>query len=191
MSTATLDAALWAWGRGTGIAALALFTVSLLLGILGRSGRSWRGFGRVGVSDLHRTAALTGTGLVAVHVGALLVDPYAQLKVVDLLFPFLATYRPFWLGLGTLAADILALVSVVSVLRGRLGPRIFRGVHWATYVLWPLAVVHALGSGSDAGTPWFRGFAAACVAVVVSAGLWRLAPSYAERGWTRLPRRTT
>lgn len=191
MTTQALDAALWAWGRGTGIAALALFTLSLLLGILGRSGRSWRLFGRVGVSDLHRTAALTGTGLVAAHVGTLLLDPYAQLRLVDLLFPFLAAYRPLWLGLGTLAMDLLALVTVVSVLRGRLGPRVFRSVHWATYAMWPVALVHALGSGTDAGTTWFRGFAVVCVVVVVSAGLWRLAPSYAGRGWARVPRRTT
>jgi sulfoxide reductase heme-binding subunit YedZ len=191
MNAGTLDAALWAWGRGTGIAALALFTLSLFLGVVSRSGRSWPGVGRVGISDLHRSAALTGTGLVVVHVGSLLVDPYAQLKVVDLLLPFLAAYRPMWLGLGTLAADLLLVVTLVSVLRARFGPRTFRIVHWATYVLWPLAFVHALGSGSDAGTPWFRGFALGCLALVLSAGLWRLAPSFSGRGWVRHPRRTT
>ena len=190
MTAGGFDSALWSFGRGAGLVALGLFTLSLVLGIIGRSGRSLPLVGRVGVSDLHRTAALTGTSLVVVHVGSLLVDPYAQLRVVDLLLPFLGAYRPFWLGIGTLAADILVLVTLVSLLRTRIGPRVFRSVHWATYVLWPLALVHALGTGSDATSPWFRAFAVGCVLAIVCAVWWRLTPSFPGRGWDRQPRRT-
>jgi predicted ferric reductase len=189
MTHADLVSALWASARGTGVVALVLFTVALVLGIVARSGRRVPGLGRFGTSDLHRTAALTGTGLVAVHVGTLLFDPYAQLEVVDLLFPFLAAYRPLWLGLGTLTLDLIALVTIVSLLRHRVGPRAFRVVHWATYLLWPTALLHALGAGTDAATPWFRALAVACVAAVVTTVGWRLAPSYDGRGWTRHPRR--
>jgi predicted ferric reductase len=161
-----------------------------VLGIAARSGRSVAPLSRFGVSDLHRAAALTGVGLIGTHVVSLLLDPYAQLRLVDLLLPFLAAYRPLWLGLGTLALDLLAVVTVVSLLRHRLGPRAFRTVHWATYLLWPTALLHALGSGTDAGTAWFRALGAVCVGAVVIATGWRLAPSYAGRGWTRLPRRT-
>jgi predicted ferric reductase len=186
-----MNEALWALGRGTGVAALVMFTVALVLGILSRSGRPVAGLGRFGTSDLHRTASLTGVGLVAVHLSSLLFDPFAQLRVVDFGLPFLATYRPLWLGLGTLAVDTLVVVTVASLLRQRLGPRVFRTVHWATYVLWPVALLHALGSGTDAGTGWFRALAVVCGSVVVAAVGWRLAPSYAGRGWTRHPRRTT
>lgn len=186
-----MTAAMWALGRGTGVVALVLFTLSLVLGIVARSGRRVPMLGRFGVSDLHRTAALTGVGMVAVHLGSLLLDPFAQLRLVDLAFPFLAAYRPLWLGLGTLAVDLLAVVTVVSLLRHRVGPKVFRTVHWATYALWPVALLHALGSGTDAATPWFRAIAVACIAAVTGAVGWRLAPSYAGRGWYRLPRRTT
>ena len=50
-----------------------------------------------------------------------------------------------------LALDLLLLVTLVSVFRGQVGPRLFRAVHWATYALWPLATLHAWESGSDAG----------------------------------------
>jgi methionine sulfoxide reductase heme-binding subunit len=190
MSSADLTSAFWALGRGTGVVALVLFTVSLVLGIVARSGRPVPGLGRFGTSDLHRTAALTGTSLVAAHVGSLLLDPFAQLKVVDLVFPFLASYRPVWLGLGTLALDLIAVVTVVSLLRHRVGPKVFKAVHWATYALWPTALLHALGSGTDAATLWFRVLAVACVSAVVTAVGWRLAPSYTGRGWTRHARRT-
>jgi predicted ferric reductase len=190
MTHAELISALWAFGRGTGVVALVLFTVSLVLGIVARSGRRVPWLGRFGTSDLHRTAALTGTGLVAAHVGSLLFDPYAQLKIVDFVFPFLAAYRPMWLGLGTVALDLIGVVTIVSLLRHRVGPRVFKTVHWATYVLWPTALLHALGSGTDAATLWFRAIAVVCISAVVTAIGWRLAPSYGNRGWTRHPRRT-
>jgi len=190
MTHADLVSALWALGRGTGVVALVLFTISIVLGIVARSGRRVPWLGRFGTSDLHRTAALTGTGLVVAHVGTLLFDPYAQLKLVDFVFPFLATYRPLWLGLGTMAVDLLAVVTIVSLLRQRVGPRVFRTVHWATYLLWPTALAHALGSGTDAGTAWFRGLAVVCIGLVTVAVGWRLSPSYADRGWLRHPRRT-
>jgi predicted ferric reductase len=186
--SAALTSALWDLGRGSGVAALVAFTVSIVLGIVTRSGRDALGIGRFGLNEVHRTAALTGVGLVTVHLGTLLFDPYAQLRLVDLVFPFLGSYRPLWLGLGTLAVDLLAVVTVVSLLREKVGPRVFKAVHWATYALWPIALVHALGTGTDAATVWLDSVAVACLAAVVTAVTWRLSPSFATRGWTRRPR---
>jgi sulfoxide reductase heme-binding subunit YedZ len=186
--SATFTSALWDLGRGSGVAALVAFTVSLVLGIVTRSGRDTLGLGRFGLNEVHRTAALTGVGLVAVHLGSLLFDPYAQLRVVDLLVPFGGSYRPLWLGLGTLAVDLLGVITVVSLLRDRVGPRVFKAVHWATYALWPVALVHALGTGTDAATLWLDGIAVACTAAVLGAVGWRTSTSFAGRGWTRIPR---
>ena len=185
-----LDTALWALGRGTGIVSLAMFTVSLSLGVLARSGRPAGSLGRVGASSLHRAAAITGVGLVAVHMVSLLFDSYAQLRAVDLLVPFLATYRPLWLGLGTLAVDLLLVVTVVSLLRHRLGPRTFRIVHYSTSLLWPIALLHSLGPGTDAGTLAMNAFAGLCTVTVVTAVVWRVLPSYAGRGQVRTERKT-
>lgn len=183
-----MNEAFWALGRGTGVVALVLLTASLVLGVLARSGRSVGGLGRFGVQELHRTAALTAVGLVAVHLGSLLLDPYAQLHLVDLVVPFVGSYRPVWLGLGTLAVDLLIVVTAVSLLRDRVGPRVFRGVHLATYAVWPLAVVHALGTGTDAWTLWMDALAAACVAAVGAAAWWRVQPATTQRGHARVRR---
>lgn len=177
-----LDSALWALGRGTGIASLALLTLSLVLGTAARSGRPLGSLGRFGVADLHRTAAMTGVGLVVVHVVSLLFDSYAQLRLVDLVVPFLGAYRPLWLGLGTLAVDLLLVVTAVSLLRHRVGPRVFRAVHLATYALWPTAFLHSVGTGTDAGTLAMNAFVVLCGLAVAVALVWRVAPSYADRG---------
>ena len=183
-----MSEALWALGRGTGVVALVMFTVTKVLGIVSRSGRPLAGLGRFGVNEVHRTAALTGIGLIAAHVVSLFFDPFAQLRLVDFALPFVGTYRPLYLGLGTLAVDVLLVVTVVSLLRDRVGPRVFKAVHWLTYLLWPVALVHGLGTGSDAWSLWMDAVTGACTLAVGAAVAWRLLPSFAERGQDRVPR---
>ena len=46
-------------------------------------------------------------------------------------------------------------------------------MHWTTYALWPLAFLHALKTGTDAGSVWFLALAVGCAAVVAAALAWR------------------
>lgn len=172
--------ALWALGRGTGITALGFLTVSLALGIAARSGRPLFVLPRFAVADVHRFAALAGTLLVLLHMGLLFFDPYAQLRLVDFVVPFLGAYRPLWQGLGTLAFDVLLVVIVTSLLRQRIGLRAFRVVHWVTYALWPIALGHALGNGTDTDHGWFLTFAGCCALIVAVVLVWRLRAGYTE-----------
>ena len=64
--------------------------------------------------------------------------------------PFASRYRPVWLGLGAVAFDLLLALVLTSLLRARIGHRLWRRVHWLAYACWPVALVHALGTGSDA-----------------------------------------
>ena len=85
--------------------------------------------------------------------------------------PFVTDYRPLWIGLGTLSSDILVALALTSVMRRQLGYRVWRGLHWAAYSCWPIAVLHGLGSGSDTKTGWMLALTLACVgAVVVAVG---------------------
>lgn len=172
--------ALWALGRGNGVVALAFMTVSVALGVATRSGRPLLALPRFAVSDVHRFVALSATLLVALHIGLLFLDPYAKLRVIDFVVPFLGAYRPLWQGLGTVAVDVLVVVVVTGLLRHRMGLRVFRVVHWATYLLWPIAMAHALGNGTDTGHVWFLAFAGGCALVVVAALVWRLRTDFGE-----------
>lgn len=172
--------ALWALGRGTGIVALAFMTLSMALGVATRSARPLLALPRFGVADVHRFVALAGTLLVALHLGLLFMDPYAKLKVIDFVVPFLGAYRPIWQGLGTVAVDLLLVIVITSLLRQRLGVKTFRVIHWITYLLWPVAMAHALGNGTDTGHVWFMAFAAVCAAIVAVAVVFRLRSDFTE-----------
>jgi sulfoxide reductase heme-binding subunit YedZ len=162
----------------------------VVLGIGSRAGRPAFGLPRFAVALVHRNAALLATVTLTIHVVTLFFDPYAQLKLVDLVVPFAGTYRPLWLGLGTLAFDLFIGLMVTGLLRNRIGPRVFRVVHWLAYATWPLAFFHSLGTGTDSGTVWLRTTAVICAAMVVTAVAWRCAPGF-DRPGDRRPRRVT
>ncbi|MGZ4595978.1 ferric reductase-like transmembrane domain-containing protein [Oryzihumus sp.] len=177
-----MTAALWYAGRGSGVVSLLLLTLVVALGIATRSGRTLPGLPRFAVAAIHRTASLTAVTLLGVHITTLLFDPYAQLRLLDLVVPFQGSYRPLWLGLGTVGADLLAALIASSLLRQRLGVRAWRAIHWTAYAAWPVALFHSLGTGTDAGTGWFRALALGSVATVMAAVAWRLSPDFAEAG---------
>lgn len=168
-----MDTALWVIGRGTGVSAVLLLTCTVLLGIVTRGGRPLPGLPRFAVQLVHRNIALAATVLVVVHVVTLLLDTESQLRLLDAVVPFVGAHRWFWLGLGTLAADLLVVLVVTSLLRRVIGPRAFRAVHWAAYAMWPVAMAHAVGTGTDGTSAWFLVIAAVCAAVVVGAVAWR------------------
>jgi methionine sulfoxide reductase heme-binding subunit len=175
-----MNDALWYLGRGTGLMALLLLGVSTALGIATSTGRALPGLPRFAMTALHRNASMTAVAFLTVHIGALLFDPYAQLKLVDVVVPFLGDRRPFWLGLGTVAFDLLLAVAVTSLLRHRIGLRAWRAVHWTAYAAWPVGVVHAIGAGTDSAQAWFWVTTVVSVFLVAAAFVWRLAPAGAK-----------
>jgi sulfoxide reductase heme-binding subunit YedZ len=185
MSKGFIDA-LWYLARGTGVVCLAMLTVSVVLGVGSRSGRPVFGLPRFAVALVHRNASLIAVGLVLIHMTSLFFDPYAQLKLLDLVIPFGAVYRPLWLGLGTLAADILFVVVLTSLWRARIGVRAWRAIHWASYALWPSAWLHGLYTGSDSGSLWLRLIVIFCALAVAAAVVWRFLPGFAEGSRARV-----
>lgn len=175
-----MSEAFWALGRASGVVLLVLMTASMLLGMLTRSGRPLLRLPRFGVQLVHRDVALLSVAFLVVHVGSLLLDPYAQLRLVDVLSPFRAAASPIAVGLGTTALDLAIAVTVTALLRRRLGRRVFRTVHWATYALWPIAVLHGITNGSDGRSPGFLALAVLATAAVAAATVWRSTAGFAE-----------
>ena len=87
---------------------------------------------------------------------------------------------------AALAGNFLVLAVVVTgLLRHRIGQRTFKAVHWLSYGIWPVAMAHALGNGTDASSGWFLLLAAASAVAVAAALLWRLSPTFLETSTSR------
>lgn len=166
----------WYWyaTRGLGVTALIVLTVTVVLGIVTAVRWSDEATPAFVTADMHRNLSLIAIVIVIAHVVTTVLDPFAHITVRDVIIPVGAAYRPVWLGLGVVAFEILLAVIATSLLRDRIGPRLWRLIHWAAYGSWPLAVVHGLGTGSDARAPWLIAAVAWCVASVLIALFIRL-----------------
>lgn len=169
-----MDEVLWAVGRMSGMVSLLLFTASVVLGLLTRRGAPLPGLPRFATAAVHRSVSLLAAIFLLLHVLTLLGDSYAKLSLLDLVVPFLGQTDPFWLGLGTVALDLLLAVILTSLLRLRLPAGVFRAVHWLVYPMWALALFHAIGNGSDSTSAWFLLAAGGSLLTVRGAVLWRL-----------------
>lgn len=139
----------WYVDRGAGIVALALLTGAVVLGIVSALRVRSPRWPRFAVADLHRNIALLALVFGSVHVFTSVVDHYVHIGIADAFVPFVSSYKPFWLGVGAIGADLMIAVLVTSALRRRIGYRRWRTVHYLSYGTWAASMVHSVAIGSD------------------------------------------
>jgi sulfoxide reductase heme-binding subunit YedZ len=167
--------ALWYLTRATGLVALIVLSATLVLGIVSSVGWTTVRWPRFLSQAVHRNLSLFCLALVVVHVVTTVADGYVPIGFADAVIPFRSPYRPIWVGLGAVAFDLLLAVAITSGLRRRIGARAWRGVHWLAYLCWPVALLHGLGTGSDARLPGALVVNVLCIVAVFGALGWRLA----------------
>jgi methionine sulfoxide reductase heme-binding subunit len=165
---------LWYTTRGAGVVSLLLLTGVVVMGVLSVRRFEAAGWPRFLTVALHRNVSLLAVVFLALHVVTAVVDPYTSLGWVAAFIPFGSYYRTFWLGLGTLAAELVAAIIVTSLLRRFIGAWAWRLVHWLAYAAWPIAVLHGIGTGTDAGSLWLVAIQVLCALAVASAVVLRL-----------------
>jgi len=144
----------WLVSRASGVVALGLVTVSVVLGLTMAGKLSRRpGIGRA-LSAIHEQTAVTGLVAIAVHALSLLGDPWLNPGPAGISIPFVMAYKTVWVGLGITAGWLAALLGLSFYVRRRIGPRLWRRAHKATIVVYALGVMHTLGAGTDAASPW-------------------------------------
>ena len=172
---------LWYATRASGIGALILLTVTMVLGLAttGRArARNWPGFAQ---QEIHRRISIIAVVFLAIHVITSLLDTYVHIGWFAIVVPFTSPYSRFWVGLGTLALDLMVTVFISSLLRTRLNPGTWRGIHWLAYASWPIALVHTYGIGTDSTEHWVIAVGALCVLSVGLALVWRLRATATRR----------
>jgi methionine sulfoxide reductase heme-binding subunit len=160
---------------------LLLLTAVVVLGIATTTRREGHVWPRFLSARLHRNLSLLALVFLELHIATAVLDPFAHLRLRDALIPFASSYRPLWLGLGVVAAELVMALAITSALRSRISYRVWRTLHWIAYGCWPLALLHGAGTGSDVRSGWFTVLDVICIGTVFSALVgWRLV-----HGWPR------
>jgi sulfoxide reductase heme-binding subunit YedZ len=159
---------LWYVDRSAGEVTLLLMSAVVTIGILRAALPATAPLLMEGV---HRRLALVTIAFGGLHVIAALLDPFANLGPLDALVPFVSAYRGTWLGLGVVSAYLYAAVALSSWPARRLSRFWWPWLHRTTYLAWAVAVVHSLGTGSDARNNLFLVLDLGAVAGVLAAFL--------------------
>jgi methionine sulfoxide reductase heme-binding subunit len=165
---------LWYATRASGIVALILFTLTMVLGVTTTTrarARRWPGFAQ---QEMHRRISMIAVVFLGIHVVTSVLDTYVNISWAAVVVPFTSSYGTFWVGVGAVALDLMLAVFVTSLLRARMRPGTWRAVHWLAYLSWPVALAHTFGMGTDSRETWVIVLGIACVASVAAALLWRL-----------------
>jgi predicted ferric reductase len=144
----------WYLSRATGMVSFVLLWFSMASGLLisNKMARVWPG--AFTAYDLHQYTSLLGLGFALFHALILMADRYITYSLFQVLVPFSSSeYRPLWVGLGQVALYVSLLVTVTFYLRKQIG-RAWRVIHFLSYGVFGLALLHSLFSGTDSTNMW-------------------------------------
>ncbi|MDI3338948.1 MAG: ferric reductase-like transmembrane domain-containing protein [Sphaerobacter sp.] len=163
----------WYVARGSGMVAYLLLTGAVVLGIALNRRALGRRVPRLLLDSAHRWLTLGFFLFVMVHAGTLLLDPFTRFRLRDIVVPFASDYRPLWLSLGIIAVELDVALGASVLVRRWIGYRAWHALHGLTYLLFPLALLHGLGTGSDTRTSWATGIYVGSAILVIAAIAWR------------------
>jgi hypothetical protein len=165
-----------------GVVSLVTLSITVMVGLAATERVVFRINQRVHLQMVHRALAFTSVAFLGVHVLMKVMEDHAS--VLDVVIPFRASHRSIAIGLGTMAAYLMVTVLWTGIARARFAgsgrPWLWRTLHSAAYLAWPIALVHGLQAGR-AAKPWVLVSYVLCLLLVVVALVIRLV------GWLNRP----
>jgi predicted ferric reductase len=147
--------AYWYLARSSAWAAYFLLWLAMALGLLitSKAARIWPG-GPVAY-DIHQFASLLSLAVALFHGLILTGDRYINFSIIQVLIPFSnPDYRPLWVGVGQMGFYLLGLVGLSFYIRRTLTPRIWRLLHFFSFLTYLFVLLHGITSGTDTAQPW-------------------------------------
>jgi sulfoxide reductase heme-binding subunit YedZ len=164
----------WYAARAAGVVAYILLSTVVLLGVTMAGKKKLHRWPRFAIEDVHRYGGILVGTFVAIHVVTIAIDSWLPFSLTSIVVPFISKYKPLWVGLGIVAAELLLALAITNRLRNRSLPyRLWRRAHYLNFAVWAGATVHNLGSGTDRGTPWLLAIMATAIGLVAAATVWR------------------
>lgn len=175
----------WYTSRASGVVAWLLLSTSVLAG-LAISTRTSRSLPAGWTLDLHRFLSTVSLLFLSIHMVALVPDNFIYFAWAEILVPYGSEWRAGPVAWGIVAFWLLLIVEVSSLVRTRIPTRLWRTIHYLSFVVWALATVHLLYAGSDVGNVVFRIAQVLVVTTVVTMTIYRIVISRHRRSGARL-----
>jgi hypothetical protein len=132
-----------------GVFALVSYTIAVMSGVLATERLILKIRHRVLAQAVHRASAVLATTMLVAHLTVKIMSGLAL--PAQIVVPVAGP-----VGLGTIAADLMFLIVITGVLRAKFAIRgkawVWRSMHVAAYVAWPMAILHGLLAGRSAAS---------------------------------------
>jgi predicted ferric reductase len=139
----------WLTSRAAGVTAFLALSLDVAFGLFISTGVADRAIPRARIVEAHRFLSGVTLALTALHAAALLGDRFIRFDVLDVLVPLVSKYRPLSIGLGLFAAYLAIVIHQSFAWRKRLGAKLWRSLHYASFVAYAVALLHGVFAGTD------------------------------------------
>jgi len=144
----------WYLSRGTGFVAYLLLWGSVTWGLLlsTGTGRAWMRPPQL--LDAHQFLSAAGAGFACFHGLVLMGDRYVSFPLRAVILPFGGSYEPLLVAFGQIAVWLSLLLIASFHVRRHIGGRLWRRLHYASFMAFWLAFAHGLLLGTEQTTAW-------------------------------------
>jgi len=145
----------WYLSRATAFVSLSILWLSMALGlgITNKMARMWPG--APATFAIHEYASLLGLAFALFHALVLLGDHYINFTVAQIFMPFSTVdYRPTWVGIGQIGFYVWLIIALSFYVRSMIGQKTWRVLHYLSFAMYMMGLLHGLFSGTDSGADW-------------------------------------
>ena len=147
--------AFWYLSRGSSFAAMSLLWLSMALGlgITNKMARIWPGL--PATFAIHEYVSLLGLAFAIFHALILMGDKYISFSLAQIVIPFTTVgYKPLLVGLGQVSFYVWLMVALSFYVRSRIGSKVWRALHYISFLCYCVALYHGISSGTDTKELW-------------------------------------
>lgn len=165
----------WYLGRASGIFAFILLTGGVVFGLVISSRAFIKIVPGALAYEVHRFIAWLALATVVLHFSSFFFDDFLQLKVMEALVPFLMsrdlkTTLGFDVGitaaLGIIAFYLMIILVLTSEFRAKISLKVWRRIHYVSFLTYILFVLHGFLSGTDSEEWWMQVIYSVSVSIV-------------------------
>jgi methionine sulfoxide reductase heme-binding subunit len=142
----------WLIARAAGITAYLILTFVIAMGLVLShpvNKSTWKLSKQI--FPWHENLLIFTVAFTAIHVVAIILDPYAGVGIIGSFIPGLSSFRSVPVALGTLALYSLLVTGLTARYTKLLPPGVWLKLHRLSIVVWALAWSHGILAGTDAG----------------------------------------
>jgi DMSO/TMAO reductase YedYZ heme-binding membrane subunit len=139
----------WYLSRASGFVAYLLLWGSVAWGLLlsSKIGKGW--LRPPALLDAHQFLSNVAVGFTLFHGLILMGDHYLSFPLQAILLPFAGDYKPALVAAGQLGLWLSVLLVISFYVRKRLGQRLWRTIHYSSFLAYWVVLLHSVLIGTD------------------------------------------